>query len=162
MITHDFFKKHVPGFENSYIISVAPQVGTRGSRRLIGDYIVTVDDIRSGKVFDDSILVCPNLDGNLSPEYPHMHVPYRSLLPKNVENLLVAGRCFSSDLVANEALNIIPTCIAMGEAAGVAAAMAVRENITVRNIDYQALQRNLIQQNVVLPPEIKTKVLDKN
>jgi len=154
MITYEFFKKHVPGFENSYIINVASQVGTRGSRRLVGEYVVTEKDIRSGAVHDDTIAACPPLNGNVSPEHPHMCIPYRSLLPQKVENLLVAGRCFSSDLVANDLLNIIPPCIAMGQAAGTAAALAIKEGISPRQINYRSLQRNLIGQNVILPPAI--------
>jgi FAD dependent oxidoreductase len=155
LITYEFFKKHVAGFENSYIINVASQVGTRGSRRLLGDYVVTEKDIRSGIVHDDTIVACPPLNGNVSPQHPHMCIPYRSLLPQKVENLLVAGRCFSSDLVANDLLNIIPPCIAMGQAAGTAAALAIKEGLSPRQIDYRSLQRNLIGQNVILPPAIK-------
>jgi hypothetical protein len=160
--TYEFFKKHVAGFENSYIINVASQVGTRGSRRLLGDYVVTEEDIRSGVVHDDTIAACPPLNGNVSLEHPHMCVPYRSLLPQKVENLLVAGRCFSSDLIANDLLNIIPPCIAMGQAAGTAAALAIKDNISPREINYRSLQRNLIGQNVILPPTIKDNARIEN
>ena len=156
LITYDFFKKHVPGFEKSFIMNVAPQVGTRGSRRLLGEYIVTEKDIRTGTVHEDTIALCPPLDGNVSPEHPHMCIPYRSLLPRKVEKLLVAGRCFSSDLIANDALNIIPFCVAMGQAAGTAAGMAVKADISPRNVDIKLLQHRLLDQHVVLPPGIET------
>jgi hypothetical protein len=155
LITYNFFKKNVPGFEKSFIMNVAPQVGTRGSRRLIGEYIVTEKDIRTGTVHDDTIAVCPSIDGNVSPEHPHMCIPYRSLLPRKVENLLVAGRCFSSDVVANDVLNIIPFCVAMGQAAGAAAGMAAKADVSPGDIDIRSLQRHLIDQNVVLPPAIE-------
>jgi hypothetical protein len=156
LITYDFFKKYVPGFEKSFIMNVAPQVGTRGSRRLLGEYIVTEKDIRSGTVHEDTIALCPPIDGNVSPEHPHMCIPYRSLLPRKVEKLLVAGRCFSSDLIANDALNIIPFCVAMGQAAGTAAGMAVKADTSPRNVDIKLLQHRLLDQNVVLPPGIET------
>jgi hypothetical protein len=156
LITYDFFKKYVPGFEKSFIMNVAPQVGTRGSRRLLGEYIVTEKDIRTGTVHEDTIALCPPIDGNVSPEHPHMCIPYRSLLPRKVEKLLVAGRCFSSDLIANDALNIIPFCVAMGQAAGTAAGMAVKADISPRNVDIRLLQHRLMDQNVVLPPGIET------
>jgi hypothetical protein len=154
LITYNFLKENVPGFGKSFIMNVAPQIGTRGSRRLLGEYIVTENDIRSGIVHDDTIALCPPIDANVSPEHPHMCIPYRSLLPRKVDNLLVAGRSFSSDLVANDVLNIIPYCVAMGEAAGVAAALAAKEGISPGNVDIRTLQRKLIKQNVVLPPGI--------
>ncbi|HME45267.1 MAG TPA: FAD-dependent oxidoreductase [Syntrophorhabdales bacterium] len=154
LITYNFLKKKVPGFDKSFIMNVAPQIGTRGSRRLLGEYIVTENDLRSGTVHDDTIALCPPIDANVSQERPHMCIPYRSLLPRKVENLLVAGRSFSSDLVANDVLNIIPFCVAMGQAAGAAAAMAAKASINPGDIDIRTLQRNLIKQNVVLPPAI--------
>ena len=155
LITYNFLKNNVPGFGKSFIMNVAPQIGTRGSRRLLGEYVVTEKDIRSGIVFSDTIGLCPPIDANVSPERPHMCIPYRSLLPREVENLLVAGRCFSSDLVANDVLNIIPYCIVMGQAAGTAAAIAAKAGLIPRNIDVRSLQLSLITQNVVLPPAIK-------
>ena len=121
---------------------------------VLGEYIVTEKDIRSGIVYEDTIALCPPIDANVSPERPHMCIPYRSLLPQKVENLLVAGRSFSSDLVANDVLNIIPFCVAMGQAAGAAAAIAAKAGINPGSIDIRTLQRNLIKQNVVLPPVI--------
>ena len=148
--THNFFKKYVPGFKASYIMDTASQIGTRGSRRLIGEYIVTAQDVLSGKNHQDAIAVCPRLHQNSSPEYPNPHIPYRSLLPKKIENLLTAGRCFSSDAVANDALNLIPHCIAMGEAAGTAAALAVKNGVRPRDVDTKALQVRLMDQGVPL------------
>ncbi len=161
LITYNFLKKNVPGFDKSYITSVAPQIGTRGSRRLLGEYVVTEKDIRTGTVHDDTIALCPPLDANVSPEHPHMCIPYRSLLPRRVENLLVAGRCFSSDMVANDALNIIPFCVAMGQAAGAAAAMAAKAGRSPGDVDVKSLQRYLIKQNVVLPAAIEKNAKTK-
>jgi hypothetical protein len=157
LVTYNFLKKHVPGYEKSFIMNVAPQIGTRGSRRLLGEYLVTEKDMRTGVVHDDTIALCPSIDGNVSPAHPHMCIPYRSLVPQKIENLLVAGRCFSSDLVANDVLNIIPFCVQMGQAAGAAAAMAVEAGVAPRGVDIRILQRRLIEQDVALPREIEDR-----
>jgi hypothetical protein len=104
----------VPGFENSFIMDTASQIGVRSSRRLIGEHILTERDLYSGKVFPDTIAVCPDFRHTILPEHPHWHVPSRSLIPNRVDKLLVAGRCFSSDPVANDLLAPIQICIAMG------------------------------------------------
>jgi hypothetical protein len=151
LITYDFFKKNVPGFEKSFIIDTASQTGTRGSRRLIGEYMVTEKDMDSGKIHEDTIAVLPQLRSVVSPEHPHVHIPYRSLVPRKVDNLLVAGRSFSSDDVVNNDYNLIPHCILYGQAAGTAAALAVKNGVKVRNVDIAALKKSLIKQKVMLP-----------
>jgi hypothetical protein len=151
LITYDFFKKNVPGFEKSFIIDTASQTGTRGSRRVIGEYMVTEKDWHSGKTYEDTIAVLPQLRNVVSQEYPHMHIPYRSLVPRKVDNLLVAGRSFSSDDIVNNDYNLIPHCILYGQAAGTAAALAIKSGVKVRNVDIAALKDNLIKQKVVLP-----------
>jgi hypothetical protein len=153
LITLDYYKKHMPGFENCFILDTASQTGTRGSRRLIGEYMVTGEDVESGKTYEDTIAVIPQHHHRLSPEHPHVHIPYRSLVPVKVDNLLVAGRSFSSDDVANNDYNLIPHCILFGQAAGTAAALAIKSGVKVRNVDYKVLQKNLVKQNVVLPNE---------
>ena len=151
LITYDFFKKHVPGFEKSFILDTASQTGTRGSRRVIGEYTVTEKDVNSGEIHEDTIAVCPQLRHVVSPEHPHVHIPYRSLVPRKVENLLVAGRSFSSDDIVNNDYNLIPHCIIYGQAAGTAAALSIKNGVKIRNVDYGALKDSLIKQNVVLP-----------
>jgi hypothetical protein len=151
LITYDFFKKNVPGFEESFIIDTASQIGTRGSRRVIGEYMVTEKDINSGEIHEDTIAVCPQLRHVVSPEHPHVHIPYRALVPRKVENLLVAGRSFSSDDIVNNDYNLIPHCIIYGQAAGTAAALSIKSGVKVRNVDYGALKDTLVRQNVVLP-----------
>jgi hypothetical protein len=86
-----------------------------------------------------------------SEEVKHVYIPYRALLPAKIEGLLVAGRSFSSDYYANNMANLIPHCIAMGQAAGTAAALAVKQGISARKVDYKALQKKLIEQGVPLP-----------
>jgi len=151
LITYDFFKKHVPGFERSFILNTAPQLGTRGSRRVIGEYMVTEKDMRSGTIFEDTIAVCPDLNFNVSPEHPHVHIPYRSLVPKEVEGLLVAGRIYSAEDIVQEDFNLIPHCITVGQAAGTAAALAVKKGIRPRDVGHAALQKCLVDQGVPLP-----------
>ena len=156
LITYDFFKKHIPGFEKSFILNTAPQLGTRGSRRVIGEYMVTEKDMRSGTIFEDTIAVCPDLNFNISPEHPHVHIPYRSLVPRKVEGLLVAGRIYSAEDIVQEDFNLIPHCIAIGQAAGTAAALAVKKGIRPRDVEYVALQKCLIDQGVPLLKVVKT------
>ena len=88
---------------------------------------------------------------NVSAENPHMHIPYRALVPRNVDGLLVAGRCFSADLFANNLFSPIQFCIAMGQAAGTAAAIATDNGIAPKQVDYTMLKRRLINQGVPLP-----------
>jgi len=151
LVTHRFLKKHVPGFESSFIMDTASQIGVRSSRRLIGEHVLTEKEIFSGIVFPDTIAVCPDFRHTISPEHPHWHVPFRSLVPGLVANLLVAGRCYSSDLVANDLLAPVQFCMAMGQAAGTAAALAIKNGVDIRNLDYRVLQDSLVSQGVPLP-----------
>ncbi len=146
---HEFMKKNIPSFENSFILDTASQTGTRGSRRLIGEYIVTMDDLKSGKKHDDTIAIIPRMGP--SSDVPHVFIPYRCLVPKEVEGLLVAGRSFSSDMAANNMVNLIPHCIAMGQAAGTAAALSLQNGVSVRQVNYEELQNSLTRQGVPLP-----------
>jgi len=147
---HDFMKKNIPTFENSFILDTASQTGTRGGRRLIGECIVTKDDLQAGKKYDDAIAVIPRFDA--LGDTDHVQIPYRCLVPTKVEGLLVAGRSFSSDMEANNMVNLIPHCIAMGQAAGTAAALAIKDGVNVRDVNIGALQDSLAKQNVPLPP----------
>jgi len=148
---HAFLKKNFPTFENSFILDTASQTGTRGGRRVIGEYILSKDNLKRNTKFIDTIAVFPRLGPPGGGKVKHIYIPYRVLVPNKIDNLLVAGRSFSSDFASNNMANLIPHCIAMGQAAGTAAAMAVQHNITPRKVDYRDLQRNLIKQGVVLP-----------
>jgi hypothetical protein len=148
---YDFLKKNVPTFENSFILDTASQTGTRGSRRLVGEYIFTKEDFQSSKKHDDTIAVFPRLGPPGGQEVKHIYMPYRALLPTKIDGLLVAGRSFSSDMEANNMSNLIPHCIATGQAAGTAAAMAISRGITPREVDYKVLQKKLADQGVPLP-----------
>jgi len=150
---HVFMKKHIPTFENSFILDTASQTGTRGSRRLIGEYIFTKADLDAHLKHKDAIAVFPRFGppGGTDTEKTHIQLPYRCLVPVKTENLLVAGRSFSSDMIVNNMVNLIPHCIAMGEAAGTAAALAIKHDISLRKVNIGELQKRLIQQGVLLP-----------
>jgi hypothetical protein len=152
LLTHGFYKKHIPGFEDSFIVLSGPQLGTRGARRVHGDYMVTSKDLLSSEPFEDTIAIFPDLDrGKASLAHPNTFIPYRSLLPKGVENMLVACRAFSSDQEVNNFFNLIPHCVALGEAAGTAAALSISQGTSVRNVDFASLRTQLIAQDVPLP-----------
>jgi 2-polyprenyl-6-methoxyphenol hydroxylase-like FAD-dependent oxidoreductase len=152
---HEILKHKMPGFEKSFILDTASQIGTRGSRRLLGEYVVTMQDLRSGTVYDDTIAAIPRFTENLSAKTPNRCIPYRSLVPRATENLLVAGRCFSSDVAANDVLNLIPFCIQMGEAAGTAAALSLKDHVSPRRVNYGSLQQRLLEQGAWLPNEVR-------
>ena len=152
MITHDFFKKHYPGFENSFIVLSNPQLGTRGARRVVGEYVVSEKDMNTDKPFEDTIAIFPDVDrGKNSIKYPVTYMPYRSMIPRKVDNMLVACRAFASEAIVNEYFNLIPHCIAFGQAAGTAAAQSISSGVDLRKIDIKALQASLKKQGVILP-----------
>ena len=153
-ITLDFIKKRLPGFEDSFIVDTASQIGVRCTRRLSGEHIVTAQELYSGVVFPDTIAMGPDFRHQFSPEHPHWHIPYHLLLPRRVKNMLVAGRCLSADVVANDLLAPIQYCFATGQAAGTAAALAVKDKVNPAEVDIRKLQSSLSGQNVPLPDEI--------
>jgi len=156
---HEFMKKNIPTFENSFILDTASQTGTRGSRRLIGEHVIKEEDFQSEKKFDDTIAVFPRLGPpGQTGQVKHVYIPYRALVPAKIEGLLVAGRSFSSDQAANNMANLIPHCIAMGQAAGTAATLAINQGISPRKVDYRVLQKNLLGQGVPLPGVVLTEV----
>jgi hypothetical protein len=152
LVTFEFMKKHVPGFEQSFIMLTAPQLGTQGGRRVTGEYTLGEKDLESDEIFEDTIAVLANNDyGDISNKHPALCIPYRCLVPKATDNLLVACRAFSSSDRINETFNIIPHCLCYGQAAGTAAALAVKAGLQPRKVDYKALQKKLKQQGVNIP-----------
>lgn len=156
-----FLRKYVPGCENAKLKSTGSYIGIRESRHIKGDYRLTADDLLSAKVPEDSILLSANsvdVHGRFGPasnEYVPINgdyygVPYRSLIAYGVEGLLLAGRCVSADSTAAGAIRVMPPCMAMGQAAGTAAAMAANAGVSPRSIDAQALRARLKENNVVL------------
>ena len=152
LITFEFFKKNIPGFEKSFIMLTAPQLGIQGGRRVIGEYSLTEKDMESDEIFEDTIAVLANNDnGEISASHPTLCIPYRCLVPRKINGLLVACRAFSSSDRVNHHFNIIPHCICYGQAAGTAAAIAANAGIEPRMVDYSELQESLIKQGVPLP-----------
>lgn len=128
----DHVRANLPGFRDCYVVDVAPQTGVRQTRMLEGEYVVTKDDITGRVRFPDSVA--------RGRDY---FTPYRALLPREVDQLLVAGRHYSATPAAQKISREIPPCMAMGEAAGIAAAMALGAGTTVREVDVAGLQRRL-------------------
>lgn len=146
----EWIRANVPGFKNAFLHDTAPQLGTRGSRRLNGTYRLTMDDIAQTIEHEDTIAIIP-AHRRMKYKSP-IELPYGVMLPADdVENLLTAGRCFSSAHDANDHANLIPHCVALGEAAGAAAAVALQSNTTFRNVDVKKVQQTLKKQGVYLP-----------
>ncbi|CAH1650006.1 MULTISPECIES: FAD-dependent oxidoreductase [unclassified Chelatococcus] len=147
-----YLKNYVPGFEGAYFTKTAPFLGIRETRRIVGDYIMNQDDVLSCRYFNEAIAVAsypidihrPGDDGcTLIWCGDCYDIPYRSLLPKKVEQLIVAGRAISTTHEAMGAIRVMATCMAMGEAAGRAAKLAIRGDVSPRNINVAALQDDL-------------------
>jgi len=134
-----FVRAHLPGFQNAYILDAAPQVGVRQTRLLKGEYVVTKEDILECRRFPD--VVARGRD---------YYTPYRSLLPKGIDGLLVAGRCYSATPEAQRISREIPPLMVMGEAAGTAAVLCLESGVPPRHVKVPALQKRLIAQGVNL------------
>lgn len=150
---------YVPGFEGAYFLKTAPFLGIRETRRIAGQYTMTRDDIMSCQHFDDAVAVASYpLDihhpqgGGCTLEWcgDCYDIPYRSLVPQKVKNLLVAGRCISTTHEAMSAIRVMAPCMAMGEAAGRAAKMAVRNGIQPADVDVKKLQQELLAKGAYL------------
>ena len=154
------WKATVPGFEEAYFLEAYPWIGVRESRRLLGEYILTEEDLMQSRRFDDAIATgCWYLDlhpnqttigsaNDFQPEkvQPEPYdIPYRTLLPKQVENLLVAGRCHSATRGAHASTRVTVTAMAMGEAAGVAAALASQQRTSPQEIHGTRVRERLAQ-----------------
>ena len=147
----DFLKECIPGFEDSYISGISSMLGVRETRHMLGDYFLTGEDVMTGKKFDDSIAVdmaamdIHDVKGSLVrfENYPPYEIPYRSLVTKKIEQLLVAGRCISNDHVAHGRTRNLPACMSTGQAAGIAAAIAVKTGTVVRKVDVSEVQKVL-------------------
>lgn len=133
--TCEFVRSNIPGFEQAFLLDTAPQIGVRQGRLLEGEYVVTADDIKQARWFPDSVA--------RGRDY---FTPYRALVPKRIDQLLVAGRCYSAMPDAQRMSREIGPCVVMGQAAGVAAAMAVRAGVSVRNVDVGRVQHELRAQ----------------
>jgi hypothetical protein len=124
----DFVRQKMPGFQSCFVVDVAPQLGIRQTRLLEGEYVVTKDDVMDRVYFADTVA--------RGRDY---YTPYRSMLPKEVEGLVVAGRHYSATEAAQKMSREIPPCMSMGQSAGVAAALALSGNIALRRVEPRAI-----------------------
>ena len=156
-------RRYVPGFENSYVAYIPPSIGIRESRRIIGRYTLTEEDIMNGRDFEDSVargaypidLHGVSEDAGFFERFefikaPYYHIPYRCMVPINRENLLVAGRSISADRVAFGSLRIMPVCMALGQAAGTASALSLKSDVDVSKVDIEELRRALTEQGALV------------
>jgi hypothetical protein len=149
--TARFLRERVPGFENARIGQVAPVLGVRETRHVLGEYVLTGPDTIDGTYFEDSIAADVSALDIHDPKggdvdfqgLPPYEIPYRSLVPMGVEQLLVAGRCIAADHAAHARSRNMPACMATGQAAGVAAAVAIDDGVNVRAADVSKVQNIL-------------------
>ena len=150
----ELLKQYMPGFEKSFIMLSNPQLGTSGGRRLVGEYWLTEADMDSDTPFPDTIAIFADNDrGAKSLDHPRTYVPYRALVPKGTEGFLVACRAFSADHDFSEYFNLIPHCMCFGQAAGHAAAIAIQDGVSVRDVDFGKLRAQLLKYGAILPEE---------
>lgn len=152
----NFLKKHAPGFENAILLNTADTIGIRETRHIQGEYTLTGQEVYDCVLHPDAIAcMATNMDthnkdnpgGTLHvPDKPYFDVPYGCLVAKGVDNLLVAGRAISADAQAGSAIRMMPSCMAFGQAAGTAAAMAAAADIPVRKVPTDALRNALTRQ----------------
>ncbi len=147
----DRLRREVPGFEDAHLCHVADQLDVTESRRLVGEYVLGRDDM--DRAFDDVVAVT----GHWTKYGAVYNIPYRSLLAREFDNLLSAGRCISVDHRAHHATKEIPACMATGEAAGTAAALAVAMGVDAKRVDLPALQKRLVDRGAILFPELGTR-----
>ena len=149
--------RSTPGYEQVFLLDTASQLGVRATRILHGEYMLTLEDSMTYKSFDDVIGISGawtrvRYNGKIVPikERPLWQVPYRSLIPKKTNNLLVAGRCFCFEKKLVEDTRIIGTCLITGHGTGAAASVAVKTGSTVQDVDIKAVQKLLRDQRANL------------
>ena len=157
----NFLREAIDGFQNARLLSTALHIGIRESRRVIGDYVLTENDLVTLARFDDAIAVSnypidihnPSGTGTLIRDFGDgewYEIPYRCLTPLGMNNLLVAGRCISSTHEAQASYRIMPFCAEIGQAAGCAAAVAKKNAKSVREIDVSEVRNILRQEGFVI------------
>ena len=164
--TVQFFRKYVPGFEGAYLLFIAPYFGARGGPYIDGEHVITPEDVFTGRKFDD--VLYRNTRSAKGPELPHpdveksgFDVPYRSLLPKGLDGLLVTGRASSYERRGHDPVSTRSRTAIMqlGEATGTAAALAVQDGVPPRELDVKTLQRALLNQGFFLAEPERLKEL---
>lgn len=170
-IAYEYLKKYVPGFSNAVLIKSGAEIGTRETRHIVGEYCVTEEDILAGKHFPDCIAMSGfpmdvhdnsgRKDLFIEPEgINYYEIPYRCMVPKKTVNLLVAGRCVSATHQAAAAIRVMPTCFAMGEAAGIAASLAIQDHTFPTKIDYEQLRHLLQEKGACVTPYFESDTVE--
>lgn len=162
-----FLTEAVPGYRDAFLMTTSVWIGARESRRLVGEYVLTRDDVMQARQFDDAIALCgapiEDHDGGTGTIWKYVGsgdtgeptgltygVPYRTLVPVGVDGLLVSGRCFSATHTAHASARSIAQCLSYGQAAGTAAALAIDSARRVRDVDTDGLRQTLSQDGVIL------------
>ncbi len=155
-----FLKEKVPGYKNSELYGLSTFLGIRETRRVYGDYRITRDDVLSARQFDDQIALCgapiedhhsgDGTEWRYLPEGSAVGIPLSALRVKDAENLLVAGRCFSASHDAHASIRSMGQCMAMGQAAGINAALATSTKKSIREVPIENIQNTLIKNGAVL------------
>lgn len=158
-----FLQRYVPGFERCRLVTTPSHIGIRETNHMEGEYLLIKEDLMTGRTFDDVIALggyhldihTPDHAGLETSHPPTYQIPYRCLVPKGVDGLLVAGRAISATHEAQSSTRVIPISMAQGQAAGTAAALAAKQKVNPRNVDVRALQRMLIADNCELGQNLK-------
>jgi carbohydrate kinase (thermoresistant glucokinase family) len=162
----DFFRSDLPGFRDCRLLDTAATVGVRETRRIVGEHVLSLEDLQSGRYFPDTIALAgypvdihdpTGAGGGVDESYGTANaycIPYRSLIPVDLDNVLVAGRCISSTHEALAAIRVMPPSFAMGQAAGTAAALAVQGDGTSRQVSVDELRKQLVAQDAYLGEEV--------
>jgi len=153
MMAINALKKYTPGFKKARLRTIGASLGTRESRKIIGEYNITEDNVRNEARFEDTIGICPEfIDGHGVCIMPttgrYFHVPYGIIVPQKVENLLVVGRAVAGDKISHAATRQMVCCTVTGQGAGIAAAVSVKDNTTCRLVDIAKVQLILKKQGV--------------
>ncbi len=152
----NFLKKYVVGLENIHLLQTSESVGIRESRRIVGEYTLTYEDIATSRSFEDAVVVCANaVDVHTSGASTYKPVtnslpyaiPYRVLVHRDFDNLWTAGKTVSADRLALGAIRVMPPAIAMGQAAGIAGALAITHSKVAKEVHYEELRRQILEQN---------------
>jgi len=158
----NFLVKYVGGFENAYLIDSAPYIGLRETRRAVGEYVLTKQDVLNNARFEDAIVRCGHPIEIHDPQkgvyYIHLNggddswyeIPYRAIVVKGVKNLFAIGRCISADFEAHASARVTGTALGMGQAAATAALLMIKNGISAQEVDVKELQQLLRSYGAIL------------
>jgi hypothetical protein len=161
MATVNLLQNHIPEFRSIRLIQTPVNIGVRETRRIMGEYVLTREDVVNGRKFDDGVVDVtfgidihdPAPEGEIRPKRGRMkpyQIPYRCLVPQKIDNLFVSGRCISGTHEAHASYRVTGDCMAMGEAAGIASAMCLRDGLIPRELDGKLLKKLLRDRSILL------------